>query len=52
MRLKVTPIDPAVTGALVASGDLDREVAARVPVYDITSTKLEWTQDRGFSCLP
>jgi hypothetical protein len=50
MRLRVTPFDPAILASLVATGDLDP--AVRIPVFDLATTTLEWTQTRGFACLP
>jgi hypothetical protein len=50
MRLRVTAFDPDVLGALAASGDLDP--APQPPVFDLATTKLEWTTARGFACLP
>jgi hypothetical protein len=52
MRVRITTIDPAVIGALVASGDLDPAVATRIPLIDLASTHLEWTKERGFGCIP
>ena len=53
MRVRVTPFAPDVLDALVASGDLDAQVRAAVPVFTLASTTLEWTKDRGYgACLP
>jgi hypothetical protein len=52
MRVRVTPFDPDILASLVATGDLDAAVAARVPIFDLASTRLEWTSERGFACLP
>lgn len=52
MRVRVTPFAPDVLDALVASGDLGADVRARVPVFTLASTTLEWTKDRGYACLP
>jgi hypothetical protein len=52
MRLRVTPVQPEITDALVQSGDLDPAIAARIQVMDLATTRLEWTTDRGLSCLP
>jgi hypothetical protein len=50
MRLRVTAFDPAILASLVSTGDLDPSV--HVPVFDLATTTLEWTQARGFACLP
>ncbi len=42
MRLRMQPIGREILDSLVASGDLDPAEAARVPTYDLASTKLEW----------
>jgi Cytochrome c554 and c-prime len=52
MRVRVTPFAPDVLDALVASGDLDAQVRAHVPVFSLASTTLEWSSDRGYACLP
>ena len=43
MRVRMRPIDHEVLGELVATGDLDPAVAARVRTFDLASTVLEWT---------
>jgi hypothetical protein len=52
MRARATPIAPEIAASLVASGDLDPQIAASLPTYSLASTTLEWTSDRGYACLP
>jgi hypothetical protein len=52
MRVRVTPLAPEIADDLVASGDLDPAVRARIPTRTLQSTVLEWTADRGWACLP
>jgi hypothetical protein len=52
MRVRVTPLAPDIADDLVASGDLDPGVRARIPTRTLGSTVLEWTADRGWACLP
>jgi hypothetical protein len=42
MRVRVRSVASEVLAALVASGDLDAAVAARVPTLDLPHTNLEW----------
>jgi hypothetical protein len=43
MRVRMRPLDFELLDDLVASGDLDREIAARVPTFDLASANKEWT---------
>ena len=52
VRVRVSPVDAAVASDLVASGDLDPAIAAAIPSYELTGSKLTWTSDMGFTCLP
>jgi hypothetical protein len=52
-RVRMIPIGLDVVDDLVASGDLDPALRARVPVFELRATVLEWTSARGVpSCLP
>ncbi len=44
MRVRIRPIGLDVIDDLVASKDLDPSVKARIPTFDLASTKLEWTK--------
>jgi hypothetical protein len=54
-RVRVRPVDYDVADALAASGDLSAPAAAgmpTLPTLTVAATALEWTSDRGPSCLP
>ncbi len=52
-RVRIVPIGLDVIDDLVASGDLDPSLRAKVPVFTLRSTVLEWSADRGLpSCVP
>ena len=52
MRLRMIPIGYDVLDDLVASGDLDPSIRNAMPVYTLAGTSLEWTQAKGFGCVP
>jgi hypothetical protein len=52
MVVHVRAFPASVLDSLVASGDLAPDVPARVPVFSLASTSLEWTLDRGYGCIP
>jgi hypothetical protein len=43
MRVRLVPVGYDVLDSLVASGDLKPEVKARMPVFTLAATTLEWT---------
>jgi hypothetical protein len=51
MRVRMRPVDFDLLDDLVASGDLDPEIRARVPTFDLGSTVKEWTGTGGFGCV-
>ena len=50
-RVLVTPIDPRVLADLVASGDLDPSVPAKMPRFALGGSVKEWTKAKGFTCV-
>ncbi|MGO9000128.1 MAG: multiheme c-type cytochrome [Polyangiaceae bacterium] len=54
MRVRLAPVALEVVASLVASGDLDPSYEAKLPVYTLAGTVLEWTAasaDAG-GCVP
>lgn len=47
LRVLAKPIGDDILADLVASGDLDPEIAKRVPQFELAQTKLEWTPAKG-----
>lgn len=47
MRMRMRPVGMDVLDDLIASGDLDPAVAARVPTFTLWQSKLVWTPERG-----
>ncbi len=43
MRVRIIPVGLDVLDSLVASGDLDAAVKAKMPVFTLAATNLEWT---------
>src|SRR6185369_4493380 len=43
MRVRIIPVGLDVLDDLIASGDLDPAVKAKMPVFTLASTNLEWT---------
>jgi hypothetical protein len=43
MRVRIIPVGLDVLDSLVASGDLDPAVKAKMPVFSLAATTLEWT---------
>ncbi|MEO8797968.1 MAG: multiheme c-type cytochrome [Polyangiaceae bacterium] len=52
MRLRMIAVGYDVLDALIASGDLDPSVRARMKVLTLAGTQLEWTAAKGFGCVP
>ena len=51
VRVWVTPIDPALLKDLVASGDLDPSIVAKMPRFVLAGSVKEWTKPLGFTCV-
>jgi len=49
-RIRLQPIASEVLDSLVASGDLDPAIAARMPIHDLRSTVMEWRAADGKFC--
>lgn len=49
MRVRMRPLDRELLDDLVASGDLDPAIPARVPTFDLASGTKEWTSALGFA---
>jgi hypothetical protein len=45
MRVRLIPVGLDVLDSLIASGDLKAEIKAKMPVFTLASTSLEWTAD-------
>jgi hypothetical protein len=45
MRVRIIPVGLDVLDSLVASGDLDAAVKAKMPVFTLAATTLEWTPE-------
>ncbi len=43
MRVRIIPVGLDVLDSLIASGDLDPAVKAKMPVFTLAATNLEWT---------
>jgi hypothetical protein len=41
-----------VLASLVASGDLDPAVVAKMPTFEIGTAARQWTSALGFGCTP
>ena len=52
MRVRFIPIGYDVLDDLIGSGDLDPSFRAKMPVFSLAGTELEWTTARGFNCVP
>ena len=52
LRMRIRPFGLDVIDDLVASGDLDPSIRAKVPTFDLGSTVLEWNKGRGYGCVP
>lgn len=50
MRMRMRPIGLEVIQSLIATGDLDPVEAARLPTFDLASTRLEWRADEEQLC--
>jgi len=51
LRVRVRPIGLDVIDELIAGGDLDTAVRARIPTFTLEGTMIEWTGERG-DCVP
>lgn len=51
MRVRIQPIGLDVLDKLIGSGDLSSEFRAKMPVFDLAGTKLEWTSQDGTQCV-
>lgn len=51
-RVNLRPVDFDLIDDLIASGDLDPAIRGELVTFTLRSTELEWTQDRGFVCVP
>jgi hypothetical protein len=52
MRVRVQPIGLDVLDELIASGDLDPVIRARMPTFDLAASRVEWSTDLGEGCFP
>ena len=50
-RVLVSPIDALVLADLVASGDLDPAIAAKMPRFVLGGSAKEWTKAMGYTCV-
>jgi hypothetical protein len=51
MRVRLQPVGLDVLDHLIEGGDLSPELREKMPTFDLGSTVLEWTPERG-SCVP
>lgn len=51
-RVLITPFPFEVIDDLIASGDLDPAIREQIPTFTLGGTVLEWTQSKGFGCVP
>lgn len=51
-KVFVRPVDLDVLSSLVASGDLDPAVVAKMPTFEIRTAARQWTSALGFGCTP
>ncbi len=52
MAVHLRPVGLDLVDALVATEGLDPSVRDAVPTFTATPTQLEWTDERGFGCVP
>jgi hypothetical protein len=52
MRVRLAPVALEVVDALIASGDLDPSYKAKLPVFTLAGTTLEWKSTNGYGCVP
>ena len=52
VQVRVLPIGLDVVDALITSGDLDAKFRSLVPIFSLAATKVTWTKDKGYRCLP
>lgn len=50
-RVHIRPVDFDLVDSLVASGDLDAVIRGRLSTFTV-GPEVEWTPDRGFTCVP
>jgi hypothetical protein len=52
IQVHIAPVALEVIDDLIASGDLDPSYRAKLPVFTLAGTHLEWTTAKGFGCVP
>jgi hypothetical protein len=50
--IHVRPLGLEVLQDLVDSGDLDENIAPRMPTFTLSKSTLEWTGEQAFPCVP
>jgi len=51
-RVHIRPVDFDLVDDLVASGDLDAAIRSQLTTFTLGPSEVEWTPDRGFTCVP
>ncbi len=51
-RVRIRPLGLDVIDDLIASGDLDPSIRAKIPTFDLGATVLEWSAEDGEGCFP
>ena len=51
VRVRLRPMGLDVIDDLIATGDLDPSLRARIPVYDLGGTKVEWRASSHVPCV-
>ena len=52
MQVSIRPVGYDILDDLIDSGHLGAGIKELIPTFDLASTSLEWTSDRGFGCVP
>ncbi len=52
MRVRLRPVGLDLLDTLIASGDLDPAVRARMPSFELAPTRLEWVRGQASPCTP
>ncbi|EYF07459.1 multiheme c-type cytochrome [Chondromyces apiculatus] len=52
LRVHLRPMDFDLIDTLVDSGDLDPAFRGELVTFTLGNTSVEWTPDRGFTCVP
>jgi hypothetical protein len=52
LRVRIRPIDYDVLDDLIATGDLDPPLRAKVTTITLAGASREWTSDMGLRCVP